>query len=68
MGTTAPIIAINGFNLDQCFSGGSYWDGTIEITAIDATHVTFTLAGTSDIFSFTPQGNTDGTYTALRCF
>ncbi len=48
--------------------GGSYWDGTIEITAIDATQVAFKLAGTAQVFSFTPQGNTDGTYTAPRCF
>lgn len=48
--------------------GGSYWDGTIDITSIDSTHVTFTLAGTAQIFSFTPQGTADGTYTAPRCF
>lgn len=46
--------------------GGSYWDGTIAITSIDATHVTFTLAGTGSIFS--NPGNADGTYTAKRCF
>jgi hypothetical protein len=46
--------------------GGSYWDGTIDITAIDAAHVTFTLAGTGQIF--TAQGDANGTYTATRCF
>jgi len=54
---------------DTCSGGGgSYWDGTIEITAISATQVTFTLAGTAKIFSFTPQGTADGTFTAPRCF
>lgn len=46
--------------------GGSYWDGTIEVTAIDATHVAFTLAGTGGIVS--NPGNADGTYDAKRCF
>jgi hypothetical protein len=54
-------------NPGECSGGGgSYWDGTIDVTAIDATHVTFTLAGTAQIFS--SQGNADGTYTAQRCF
>jgi hypothetical protein len=46
--------------------GGSYWDGTIEITAIDATHVTFTLAGTGPLLL--DNDNANGTYTAKRCF
>ena len=51
----------------SCFGGGgTYWDGTLAITAINATSVTFTLAGTADIgLGF---GNADGTYTAPRCF
>ena len=40
--------------------------GTVEITAIDANNVTFTLAGTSTFASV--PGNADGTYTAPRCF
>lgn len=52
---------------DTCSGGGgSYWDGTITLTAIDATHVTFTLAGTGKLFF--ASGNADGTYTAPRCF
>ncbi len=47
--------------------GGSFWDGTIDVTEIDATHVTFTLAGTSDVF-LSSGGHADGTYTAARCF
>jgi hypothetical protein len=47
--------------------GGSYWDGTITITAINATHVSFTLAGTGKLF-FSGTGNADGAYTAKRCF
>ena len=46
--------------------GGSYWDGTISITAIDATSVTFDLQGTAAIGS--GFGNADGHYTAPRCF
>lgn len=46
--------------------GGTYWDGTISITAISAASVTFTLAGTADIGS--GFGSADGTYTAPRCF
>jgi hypothetical protein len=46
--------------------GGTYWDGTIDVTAIDATQVTFTLAGTGNLFGY--PGNADGTYTAKRCF
>jgi hypothetical protein len=47
--------------------GGSYWDGTIQITAIDATHVDFTLAGTSLLF-LTGGATANGTYAAKRCF
>jgi hypothetical protein len=46
--------------------GGSYWDGTINITSIDASGVTFTLSGTAD--TGMALGNLDGTYTAPRCF
>lgn len=46
--------------------GGTYWDGTIDITAIDASNVTFTLSGTAD--TAFGLGNADGTYTAPRCF
>ena len=46
--------------------GGSYGDGTIHITAIDATQVKFTLSGTAD--TGLGLGNADGTYTAPRCF
>ena len=46
--------------------GGSYWDGKIDITAIDASSVTFTLSGTAD--TGVMLGNADGTYTAPRCF
>jgi hypothetical protein len=46
--------------------GGGYWGGTINVTAINATSVTFTLTGTADVgLGF---GNVDGTYTAPRCF
>lgn len=45
--------------------GGSYWDGTIQITAIDATHVDFTLAGTTQIIG--GGGTSDGAFTAKRC-
>jgi hypothetical protein len=45
--------------------GGSYWDGTIQVTAIDATHVDFTLAGTAQIIG--SGGTSDGSYTAKRC-
>ncbi|MEP7121466.1 MAG: hypothetical protein ABJE95_11170 [Byssovorax sp.] len=44
----------------------SYWDGTIEITAISATSVTFKLAGTSTPIVAGQSG--DGTYTVERCF
>lgn len=47
--------------------GGSYWDGTIQITAIDATHVEFTLAGTSELFISSGQ-TANGSYSAKRCF
>ena len=47
--------------------GGSFWDGTIEVTSIDATQVTFTLAGTAD-YLLSSGGHADGTYTATRCF
>lgn len=46
--------------------GGTYWDGTIEVTAIDATHVDFTLAGTGQVIG--GNGNSDGSYSAIRCF
>jgi hypothetical protein len=47
--------------------GGSYWDGTIQITAIDATHVELTLAGTTELFI--GSGKTaNGAYSAKRCF
>ena len=46
--------------------GGSYWDGTINVTAIDASSVTFTLSGTAE--TAFGLGNADGTYTAPRCF
>ncbi len=46
--------------------GGSYWNGTIEITAIDATQVTFTLAWTAPLLLDNDSAN--GTYTAKRCF
>ncbi len=42
--------------------GGSFMDGTIEITSIDDTQVSFVLANTSD-FDF----DADGSYTAARC-
>ena len=47
--------------------GGSYFDGTIAITAIDATHVDFTLAGTADLLN-AAGSNANGSYTAKRCF
>jgi len=46
--------------------GGTYWEGTIQITAIDQDEISFTLAGTNPFFDF--QGNADGEYTAPRCF
>jgi hypothetical protein len=47
--------------------GGSYWDGTIQITAIDTTHVEFTLAGTTELFIGSGQ-TANGAYSAKRCF
>ena len=55
-----------GGSPDECSGGGgSYWDGTISITAIDAQKVSFTLSGTATLF-LTP-GNADGAYEAERC-
>ena len=44
--------------------GGSFWDGQVEITSIDAAGVGFTLSGTEIIGS---DAVTDGSYTAPRC-
>ncbi len=52
---------------NECSAGGgTYWDGTIQVTAIDSQQVSFTLAGTANLF-LTP-GTADGAYTAPRCF
>ncbi len=51
---------------DAGFGGGSFWDGTIQITSIDAGEIEFTLAGTNDFFFV--EDNADGTYSAPRCF
>jgi hypothetical protein len=45
--------------------GGSYFDGSIEIIAIDAQHVQYELSGTANLWG--DFGNADGTYTAARC-
>ena len=45
---------------------GSYDDGTLDITAINASSVTFTLSGTANTGMM--LGNLDGTYTTPRCF
>lgn len=58
VGQNSPGTCVGG--------GGSYWDGKINITAIDPTSVSFTLTGTADIGL--GLGNADGTYTAPRCF
>ena len=64
MGESDPGDGSGGPN--SCSGGGgSYWDGTITISAIDGTHVDFTLAGTGQLIGV--GGNADGTYTALRC-
>jgi hypothetical protein len=50
----------------QCAGGGgSYFEGTMDVLAIDASHVEFRLTDTSGLF--TGQGNADGTYSASRC-
>jgi hypothetical protein len=46
--------------------GGSYWDGTIQVTAVSAGEIAFTLSGTGSFFFV--QGNADGSYVAPRCF
>lgn len=45
--------------------GGSYFDGSIEVIAIDAQHVEYALSGTAELWG--DFGNADGTYTAARC-
>jgi hypothetical protein len=51
---------------DAGFGGGSFWDGTIQITSIDGGEIEFTLAGTNDFFFV--EANADGSYSAPRCF
>lgn len=66
LATWSESDAGNGSPGECSGGGGSYWDGTIEISAIDGTHVDFTLAGTAQFFG--ASGNSDGTFTAKRCF
>ena len=44
--------------------GGTYWDGTFEITEIDDGHVAGIFAGTSTSWGF----GIDGAVNAPRCF
>jgi hypothetical protein len=53
---------------DVCAGGGgSYWEGTIQITAIDPSHVEFTLAGTTELF-IGSGATANGAYSAKRCY
>lgn len=57
----------DGGDPNECSGGGgSYWDGSITVTAIDATSVSFTLTGTTDTLGY--GSTTDGSYVAKRCF
>ncbi len=47
---------------DCWFGGGSFLDGSIEITSMDETSVVFNLSGTT-----TSDAPADGVYTAIRC-
>jgi hypothetical protein len=47
--------------------GGTYWDGTLEVTAIDDQFVKFTLSGTGGVTGVSGVNNADGSYTAIRC-
>lgn len=65
----AALVTTDGKSFPgACYSveDGPFQSGTIDITSIDATGVTFALAGTSPIGA--GFGNIDGTYTAPRCF
>ena len=68
VGTYALTGLASFYESDSCNGGGggSFWEGTIQVTNIDDTQVDFILSGTSDFF-FSP-GNADGTYSAPRCF
>jgi hypothetical protein len=67
-GTYALTGLANFSEITSCESGGggSYWEGTITVTHIDAGQVDFVLDGTSDFFF--QNGNADGSYSAPRCF
>lgn len=68
VGTYALTGIANFSETDSCNGGGggSYWEGTITVTSIDAGKIDFTLSGTSDFFFL--DDNADGSYTAPRCF
>jgi hypothetical protein len=53
----------------NCCGGSSVFSGqgTLEITAVDASSVTFALAGTSESASVDGTVTANGTYTAPRC-
>jgi len=67
---TYPMEAVNayaGITFDgspECGGGGgSFWDGEVQITSIDATGVSATFVGTS-----TMDFDANGSFTAVRCF
>jgi hypothetical protein len=48
----------------DCGGGfGSFWDGVVEITSIDATGVSGTFIGTSTL-----DFDANGDFSAVRCF
>jgi hypothetical protein len=58
MSETGPV---DGGPEDCWWGGGTFAGGTLEITAIDATHVDFVLN------ALAPNSNPSGTYSAQRC-
>lgn len=68
IGTYSLEGIANWSESDACNGGGggSFWQGTIQVTSIDAGQVDFVLAGTNDFFVV--EGNADGAWTAPRCF
>jgi hypothetical protein len=58
MSETGPV---DGGPDDCWWGGGTFAGGTLEITAIDATHVDFVLN------ALAPNSNPSGTYSAQRC-
>jgi hypothetical protein len=66
--TVTPTDALEICAGSPCNAGGSAYPpytGTIQITAVDAAHVAFTVSGTKPYGAHVPS--IDGTYSALRC-